>query len=917
MTLHTKTLAAVGTTLLGSVLLLNFAGRAVVLRSFQELEDQAVRHDVGLVRNALAEQLDALGAQAMDWSVWDDSYAFVADANEEYAAANLVENSFVNIHVNLMAFMRPDGRLVAVRWADLATKQFEEPPLMFQQDWSADNPLLQRTLQPDGVTGLILLPEGPVLLAGRPIVTSTGEGPARGAFFIGCAFDAAKIQHLGQATGLDLSFASPSGDEISRELLTAATGSPGPPPILVRPVDARVVAGYTLVRDLHDQPVLVLRARLPRDIYRQGGRSAYTLVLTVLIVGGIFGVLVLLLVERLVVEPVRRISGEVRALGTRQDPRARVAANSRDELGRLAESINVMLAARERSHRDLAESEERFRELFENARDAIFWADPQTGLLLNCNQAAATLVQRARADLIGQPQSVLHPPEKAAHYTTLLRRHVEQQESLDDDIEVLTSSGAVRTVRISTGVTSVGAQRIIQSIFHDTTERRQAEQQLQRANAMLTAALEREQHVAMQLEATMQQLEAAMRDAQAANQSKSDFLANMSHEIRTPLTAINGFAEVLAEEITSCTVCPAHAGCETRQATCQHILAIRTNGKHLLALINDILDLSKIEAGKLEVEQIQCSPCELIASVQSPMMARARSKGLEFRVDYASAVPEFLVTDPTRLRQILFNLLGNAIKFTARGEVRLEVQYIVDPQHPELRFEVHDSGIGMTPEQLSRVFQPFVQGDASATRRFGGTGLGLVISKRLAEALGGGVTVDSTAGQGSVFHVRIAVGTVENAKLIARPEDATAAKPAASPETALNIKLTGRILLAEDGPDNQRLLGFILRKAGAEVTMADNGQEALDMAWLAHETGRPFDVVLMDIQMPVLSGYEATRRLRERGYKLPIIALTAHAMSSARDKCLACGCNDFCTKPIDRAALLETIARHLHKPAPV
>jgi PAS domain S-box-containing protein len=916
MSLRTKTLAAVGATLLGLVLLLNFAGRAVVQQSFEELEQQAVRQGVGRALSALSDQLDALGAQAMDWSVWDDTCTFVVDGNEQYAAANLVENSFVNIRVNLMAFMRPDGAVVAARWANLETKQFEKPPLIFQQDWSADNPLLQQALRPEGITGLMLLSEGPVLLAGRPIVTSTGQGPTHGAFFIGCALDAEKIRRISQSTALDLNFYPPGADDISTQLVRTATRKTQPPPILVRPVDSRAVAGYALIQDLHGQSALVLRARLPRDIYWQGIRSARTLVVTVLIVGGIFAVLVLLLVERLVVGPVRRISREVRAIGARQVPGARVAAHSRDEIGGLAESINGMLAAQEQSHRDLTNSEERLRALFENARDAIFWADPESGVLLNCNRAAETLVGRPKTDLIGQPQTILHPPQKIAEYAAVFRAHVLQPGELRDDFEVVTSSGDVRSVHISCCITRAGTQRIIQGIFHDTTERRQAEQRLQQANNMLTAALQREKHVAMQLEATMQQLEAAMRDAQAANQSKSEFLANMSHEIRTPLTAINGFSELLAENLACCTICPAHVDCETRRTNCQHIVAIRANGKHLLALINDILDLSKIEAGKLEVEQIQCSPCVLFAEVLSPMSARARGKGLAFHVDYASAVPELIVSDPTRLRQILFNLLGNAIKFTAHGEIRLTVQYLLDPQHPELRFDVHDSGIGMTPEQVARVFRPFVQADASATRRFGGTGLGLVISKRLAETLGGGVTVESTPGQGSVFHVRIAVGTVAGARLIARPEEAMTTQPVANPVSAPNIHFTGRILLAEDGPDNQRLITIILQKAGADVTVADNGQAALEMAWLAHQTGRPFDVILMDIQMPVLSGYEATRRLRERGYKLPIIALTAHAMSSARDKCLACGCNDFCTKPIDRTALLETIARHLHKPAP-
>ncbi|MFQ5412324.1 MAG: ATP-binding protein, partial [Phycisphaerae bacterium] len=406
--------------------------------------------------------------------------------------------------------------------------------------------------------------------------------------------------------------------------------------------------------------------------------------------------------------------------------------------------------------------------------------------------------------------------------------------------------------------------------------------------------------------------------AEAATQAKSAFLANMSHEIRTPMTAILGFTETLLE--------PGLSEAERTKA----INIIHGNGEHLLAVINDILDISKIEAGKLEIETISCSPIQIIADVCSLMRVRADEKGLPLRVEYDGAIPETIQTDPTRLKQILVNLLGNAIKFTDKGEVRLVARCDCSAtvagrwaDSPMMAFDIIDSGIGMTPEQKAKLFDAFTQADSSMTRRYGGTGLGLTISKRLAEMLGGDIAIESEPGRGSTFHLMIAAGSLDGVKMIEDPSSASAVNSegavGAGPGGAEQAKAGGapkldcRVLLAEDGPDNQRLIAYILKKAGARVTIKENGRLALDAALAASDEGSPFDVILMDMQMPVMDGYEATRRLRESGYAGPIIALTAHAMSGDRDKCLAAGCDDYARKPIDRKTLIETIRNHVNK----
>lgn len=390
--------------------------------------------------------------------------------------------------------------------------------------------------------------------------------------------------------------------------------------------------------------------------------------------------------------------------------------------------------------------------------------------------------------------------------------------------------------------------------------------------------------------------------AEVATQAKSEFLANMSHEIRTPMTAILGFAEQLASDSTG----------SAEQLSAAH--TIHRNGRHLLQILNDILDFSKIEAGKMTVKPAECRLTDILCEVGSLMQCLADSKHLACEIALDGSIPEHILTDATRLRQILLNLIGNAIKFTPKGEVRLLVGQRRDNDDGRiLEFDVIDTGIGMQPDQLDRLFNPFEQADTSSTRAFGGTGLGLTISRQLARRLGGDITVESVFGKGSVFHLSIPTPWAEGeVSTIAVGQSYLPTDADGDGKVRTKIVLDqARILVAEDGLDNQRLISLLLRKAGADVTMVQNGQEAIASVFQAEGLGTPFDIVLMDMQMPVMDGYTATRQIRDAGGTLPIIALTAHAMSGDQEKCLAAGCSGFATKPIDREMLISVIRRHL------
>jgi CheY-like chemotaxis protein len=410
-----------------------------------------------------------------------------------------------------------------------------------------------------------------------------------------------------------------------------------------------------------------------------------------------------------------------------------------------------------------------------------------------------------------------------------------------------------------------------------------------------------------------------MERAEDANRAKSEFLANMSHEIRTPMTAVLGFAEILLEPKLP------------REEQVKASETIQRNGKYLLDIINDILDLSKVEAGKIVLEQIPCCPAQIVSDVMALVGVWGKEKNLVLESEYVSSIPETIHTDPTRLRQILINIVGNAIKFTDTGSVRLITRFVTSNEHePMLQFDIVDTGIGMTREGITRLFQPFSQADSSTTRRFGGTGLGLVLAKRLAQILGGDLLlVESQVGIGTRFRATVATGSLDGVRMIegGSNEEAVTVQhktAAQTPSPAAQTKpLDGlRILLAEDGPDNQRLIAHVLKKAGAEVTVVENGKLAMDAALAAmhgrrdDDPAHPFDVILMDMQMPVMDGYEATERLRAADYHGPIIALTAHAMASDQDKCLDAGCDAYATKPINRRELIDLIAGYLkrHKP---
>lgn len=387
--------------------------------------------------------------------------------------------------------------------------------------------------------------------------------------------------------------------------------------------------------------------------------------------------------------------------------------------------------------------------------------------------------------------------------------------------------------------------------------------------------------------------EEAKIDAERSNQAKSAFLANMSHEIRTPLGAIMGFVGLLKDK-----------GLSDEEILNYHSI-IERNSNHLLQIIDDILDLAKVEAGKVVIEKIEFSLLAFLAEFSSLAGLKAREKGIAFGFKPETLVPELVISDPTRLRQILSNAVGNAIKFTEKGSVEFRVEY----KDQRLQFRVTDTGRGISPEQRAALFQAFSQADSSTTRKFGGTGLGLVLTKKLAQAFGGDFDlIESEIGKGSVFEASIPVTIPTKVKLVPRKKTQVESAVEVSLDPyQVNLKDL-EILLVEDSPDNQYLIQKMLSKTRAKIVTANDGSEGVKLA-LAHR----YDVILMDIQMPIMDGHEAVRTLRAKGYSKPIVALTAHAMKEEREHALLSGFSHFLTKPINRKSLIDLLEL-LHSP---
>ncbi|WP_169853285.1 ATP-binding protein [Anaerohalosphaera lusitana] len=436
---------------------------------------------------------------------------------------------------------------------------------------------------------------------------------------------------------------------------------------------------------------------------------------------------------------------------------------------------------------------------------------------------------------------------------------------------------------LSVSPTKIGNEKFLVVMLDDITRRKRTEEDLRRAQEQTERAKGEIERINKQLEISAEQSKAVANQAVLAEKTKSKFVAAVSHDIRTPMNAILGFADLLKET-------------KLNKEQSKYVSTIADNTRNLLTLLNDILDLSKLQSGRLELEMNDFSLSALLENIESLLGCEARSKGLDFTIERNSEVPDFVRTDENRLRQCLMNIIGNAVKFTESGHVHITTNSHNREGKLFVRFDVEDTGPGVPKEQRTSIFESFSQSDLGKSSKYNGTGLGLAITKSIAELLDGRVWVESEVGKGSTFSLEIALEKAHKPV-----ENASGTETAEQGLTDEKV-IYGNVLVVEDAPPNQMLMKLVLEKMGLKVDIVENGQKGVDAA-----CKKEYDIIFMDIQMPVLNGFEATKVIREKGITTPIVALTANAMKGDEDKCMRAGCDAYLSKPIDRTKLREII----------
>ncbi len=877
--LRAKVLLFICTTLAALLGVVSLIGSRIVMDGFLQVERSTRTTEGYRMRDVILTVSENLSAKLSDWSNWDDAYQFAEDTNPEFIKSNLQFSSLKNLGLSFMVFVAPSGEMHYGVHPSNSTEDLEPITQAWFETLRLENQGLVKIDIGNERHGLVRVNGELYFVAARPILNSQAEGPSRGTLIFGSRLDDARLLEIAERQRTRLSLWATDSPELPEKTLQLLSTSAADPPAAVVPISENEVCAFVYLPDAFGKSSFVLRVTTKRSAYMMGRDTVRFFLLTLALFCALACGLCYWMLGSVVLRRLFALDASVRDVASTDEFVGSVPDQGKDELASVGASINELIRRVRRSQRELRESESRFRQLSEVV-PAFIWISDAEDRTIWVNEAWTNFTGVTPGKTLDHGWlEAVHPNDRAQLETTDPDTKASRR-PFEREFRVRDAQGQWRwlidrgTPRFSDSGEFLG---FIGCAF-DVTDRKDAELAMHRYTEDLLQAKILQDEQGRQLAMNNQELAKARDLAENASRAKSEFLANMSHEIRTPMTAILGYADLLLD----------HAQSEDERINC--VQTIRRNGEHLLTIINDILDISKIEAGRMTVEEIPVSPRQIAEEVFSLMHVRAAQKNIELKLEIDDQVPARFASDPHRLRQIFLNLVSNAIKFTERGTVVMRLG--LDPASGCFIAHVIDTGIGMNAEQLARLFNPFTQADGSMSRRFGGTGLGLSISKRLAELLGGGLAVSSTPSKGSTFTLTLPVRAVETPQA---SESIPSVPASAKPLEGL------RILLAEDGVDNQRLISRILEKAGAEVEVAANGRLAFDAA-LSRESR--FNLILMDMQMPEMDGYTAAQKLREAGCSLPIIALTAHAMAEDRERCLRSGCDDYATKPIDRAKLL-------------
>ena len=851
-------------------------GLIFILPSFQSLEHDQARTDLNRCKAAISRQAQRLSEICGDWSAWDDTCQFVVDGNEKFIRSNLVPDSLENAsRLNLLFIINREGEVKtgfihdSTRSGKLSTPEF---PLT---NWNPDHPLLRHDTLDSQICGLVPTKVGPLLVASRPITTSNRKGPIRGSVILGRFIDEMLLDEIQLDLALTFSLHDLRHEELPPDILCIVEQLQSTRDSLVLPAEEQVQRGYVLIDDFQGQPAMLLAVELPAHIMAQGRLAVvYALasnsVAALLLLGAAYW-----LTQRLVLTRIEAMKRSVTEIDANGDFSLRVPADGNDELAALGLKLNQMLERIQCSEQSLRDQRQTLQTLFDAAPVGMLLFNSELEVC-NVNDPAAALFGHSPRDVLGlsfghfigcdnagddghlcgatpacERCSFHHMLEHGANYG---RAQGEYQLSTPEHAGV--SASRVWLNLKTTPLMIAGNLHVLMSL-EDISLRKLAERRLQKAKET----------------------------AEEANRLKSRFLSNVSHEIRTPLNGIVGFAEAILR-------------CDTVETARRQARVILNESNTLQLLVNDLLDLTMIESGRMVIERVPVDLSLLLDELSQTASMQARVKNLDFGVSLDPDVPRRIVSDPLRLRQILLNLVSNAVKFTERGTVRVSVQRTAYSHDPRIRIAIEDTGIGVPADKQQAIFGLFMQADVSATRKYGGSGLGLAIVRQLVELLGGEVGVESSEGKGSTFWFVIPAeeAPTETEPIASQPDD-----PAID-----DLAYHGHVLLAEDYPTNQEIVRMFLEEVGLTLTIVSNGNEAV-----AACAADAFDLILMDLQMPGMDGLTATTQIRAgatSNASIPILALTANADAETKAACLRSGLSDVLTKPIRRQPLLSALA---------
>ena len=864
MSVRQKTLLIIAITCLGLVVVLYAASRSFLLGGFIKLEQTSSQENVQRVLNALDQDLAAIDRFTYDRASIDETYNAMSGPSPEFIHSLLGQDATGSPQTrrfNFILLIDASRKIIASRGHDLVTKQVIEIPESLKAHISVTDPLLQFAETRGTLNGVLLLPEGPLLMVARPIVGPNTKGLIRG-FMLSARF----LEPPGDLTGLEkttnfsLSIHRIDGEKLPDDFSDARRHLSAQSNIYVRPINDSVLGGYALLSDIYGKPALILKAEMPRRIYRQGQVSQLYFVGSLGIAGLVFAIAVMLLLEKTVVSRLSGLSTSVAAIASSGDASAHVDCPGNDELAHLGGAINHMLASLQLSQKQRQQAEERYR-AFMNNIPAIALIKDAEGRVVYINEPMARIYKIKLEEVQGKTSADWIPAE-IAERIRVRDQEVLSTKRLNQSEEAIPTPDGILHHWLSFRFPLEGpdGELLIGTVAVDISRRKQAEAALQEAKEM----------------------------AESANRSKSEFLANMSHEIRTPLNGVVGMTELLL-------------GTDLTTEQQEYLETVKLSADSLLTVINDILDFSKIEAGKIDFEMIDFDLRETMEMTMKTLAFRADEKGLELLCDVAPEVPEVIRGDSTRLRQIVVNLIGNAIKFTDAGEVALNVSPVQSEGGDRmLHFTVSDTGVGIPADKQKAIFEPFTQADTSTTRKYGGTGLGLSISIRLVAMMAGKMWVESEPGAGTKFHFTVPL--------------VPAAEPVKAGDGARFNLLRGvKVLLVDDNRTNRRILESMLRRCGMIPKSVEGGAEAITELLRAFASGEQYLLIISDVLMPGMDGFAFVERVRQQP-KLStakIMMLTSAGQRGDAARCEELGISAYAMKPVRQSELQNVISKLL------